>query len=304
MQKFKPTLLIIAAGLATRYGSLKQIDQIGPSGERIIDYSVYDAVRAGFGKVVYVIRKSFEREFQEVILDRLPGKIKTDYVFQEVDSINPEIKFNPERNKPWGTGHALLSAAGVINEPFVVINADDFYGAESYKVAYDFLSSSYAESNKFALIGFELKNTLSEYGTVSRGVCTVDKNGYLQSVIERPEIKKENGNIFFKDESGKWKTLTGNEIVSMNMFALTPLVFDLVKSGFEKFIRKYKNDIKAEYYLPSAIDEIIRLKKAKVKVLDTPAQWFGLTYKKDKEIVVREILKLIKQGKYPEKLWN
>ncbi len=304
MNRFKPTLLIFAAGLATRYGSLKQIDEIGPYGERIIDYSVYDAVRAGFGKVVYVIRKSFEEEFKEVILNRLPPEIETDYVFQEVDSIGENIKYNPNRKKPWGTAHALLTASGVIDEPFVVINADDFYGAESYKIAYRFLKSIKRDDTGFALVGFGLKNTLSEYGTVSRGICEVDTNGYLTSVVERTEIKTGGNKILFKDESGNWEELKGDEIVSMNMFVFTHAVFPLMKNGFEKFLNENYNDVKAEYYLPSAVDELIKSGKAKVKVLNTPSQWFGLTYKEDKKIVRKKILELIAQKKYPEKLWK
>ncbi len=304
MENFKPTLLIIAAGLATRYGSLKQIDEIGPSGERIIDYSVYDAVRAGFGKIVYVIRKSFEEEFKEVILNRLPENIETDYVFQEVDSVDENFDFTPDRKKPWGTGHALLVARNVIKEPFLVINADDFYGAESYKIAYGFLQTVKNTEGNYALVGFKLNNTLSEYGTVSRGICSVDENGYLTSVVERTEIKIDNGKIIFKDENNLWQQLSGNEIVSMNMFAFTPDVFGLIQPYFSEFMAENKNDVKAEFYLPSAVDKIIKSGQAKVKVLSTPEQWFGLTYKADKEIARRKILDAVNIGKYPWKLWN
>ena len=304
MENIKPTLLIIAAGLATRYGSLKQIDEIGPSNERIIDYSVYDAVRAGFGKIVYVIRKSFEEEFKEVILNRLPRNIETDYVFQEVDSVDKNINYTPERQKPWGTGHALLVAHNVINEPFLVINADDFYGAESYKIAYEFLQTVKNTEGNNALVGFKLNNTLSEYGTVSRGICSVDENGYLASVVERTEIKTDNGKIIFKDEDNSWQQLSENEIVSMNMFAFTPDVFGLMQPYFNEFMAENKNDVKAEFYLPSAVDKIIKSGKAKVKVLSTPEQWFGLTYKADKEIARRKILDAVNTGKYPWKLWN
>ena len=204
----KPSLLILAAGLASRYGSLKQIDKIGPSGERIIDYSVYDAVRAGFNKIVYVIRKSFEEEFQEVILDSLPKEIETEYVFQELDSFETDHELNPNRVKPWGTGHALLSASSVINGSFTVINADDFYGAESFKSAYNFLTSN-SSPNEHALIGFKLSNTMSDYGYVSRGVCKVDAANYIESIIERTEIVKRDNKILFKDENGNWKDLKG-----------------------------------------------------------------------------------------------
>ncbi len=304
MRQFNPTLLIIAAGLATRYGSLKQIDKIGPSGERIIDYSVYDAVRAGFKKIVYVIRKSFEEEFKEEILNRLPSFIETDYVFQEVDSFAGSVEINPQRIKPWGTGHALLTASEVIKEPFVVINADDFYGAESYKLACNFLGTLGNSENHFALIGFKLKNTMSEYGTVSRGICSVDEEGYLKSVVERTEIKIENNKIVYKDDNDIWKNLSGDEVVSMNMFAFTPNVFEMIKPHFSDFLNANKNNISVEYYLPAAVDNLIKHKTAKVKVLNSPEQWFGLTYKEDKVIVKERIQELVNKGIYPEKLWK
>ncbi len=304
IEKLKPTLLIIAAGLGSRYGSLKQIDKIGPSGERIIDYSVYDAVRAGFGKIIYVIRKSFEEEFKEVILNHLPSDIETGYVFQEIDSVDKNINYNPDRQKPWGTGHALLVAEDAINEPFVVINADDFYGAESFKIAYDFLQKENAKENNYALIGFDIKNTLSEYGTVSRGICSADKDGFLTSVVERTQIKIENGEILYKDELDNWNNLSGNEIVSMNMFAFTPGIFKLIRPDFNSFLQKNKNELKAEYYLPTAVDNQIKTGKAKVKVLSTPEQWFGLTYKEDKKIAQQKILETVNAGKYPKKLWK
>lgn len=300
----KPTLLILAAGLASRYGSLKQIDKIGPSGERIIDYSVYDAIRAGFGKIVYVIRKSFEDEFKSEILNVLPDSIETDYVFQELDSFNKNINYNPERVKPWGTGHALLTSESVIKNPFVIINADDFYGFESYKIAYNFLITKPNEANTFALIGFELSKTLSEYGSVSRGICATDENDYLKSVVERTEIKKENEKIFFKDEYENWQHLFGNEICSMNMFAFKPSIYTEAKPIFFDFLKKNKENLKSEFYLPALVDQLIKLNKAKVKVLKTDDQWFGLTYKEDKEIVRSKILKLTKDGKYPDNLWK
>ena len=219
MKTNKPTLLILAAGLGSRYGSLKQIDKIGPSGERIIDYSVYDAIKAGFGKVVYVIRKSFEEEFKEVIIDVLPTEIETDYVFQELDSLASDIKTNPDRTKPWGTGHALLTASSAIENSFAVINADDFYGADSFKLAYNFLISVDDEPSEHALIGYKLINTMSDYGSVSRGVCEVDEDNFMNSIIERTEIIKNEGKILFKDEQSNVKELSGSEIVSMNMFA-------------------------------------------------------------------------------------
>lgn len=303
MKTNKPTLLILAAGLGSRYGSLKQIDKIGPSGERIIDYSVYDAIKAGFGKVVYVIRKSFEEEFKEVIIDVLPTEIETDYVFQELDSLASDIKTNPDRTKPWGTGHALLTASSAIENSFAVINADDFYGADSFKLAYNFLISVDDEPSEHALIGYKLINTMSDYGSVSRGVCEVDEDNFMNSIIERTEIIKNDGKILFKDEQSNWKELSGSEIVSMNMFAFRNSIFNRYQKSFDDFLKKNSNDLKREFYLPSVVDELIKSKLAKVKVIETTEQWFGLTYKEDKEIVKTRISNLVKQGKYPTKLW-
>lgn len=303
MNNKKPTLLILAAGLASRYGSLKQIDKIGPNGERIIDYSVYDAVRSGFGKIVYVIRKSFEDEFKEVIIDSLPSYIDTQYVFQELDSFETKIPISPLRVKPWGTGHALLSASSVINNSFTVINADDFYGVNSFKLAYNFLTSNSTSEFEHALIGYDLINTLSDYGSVSRGICEVDKHSYMQSIVERTKIKKESDKIEFLDNDMAWKTLTGSEIVSMNMFAFKPNIFHQYKISFNEFIKNYGSDLQAEFYLPSVVDHLLQSKKGKVKVLKTPDQWFGLTYKEDKKIVIKKISELIALEKYPSKLW-
>jgi len=299
----RPTLLILAAGLGSRYGSLKQIDKIGPSGERIIDYSVYDAVKAGFGKIVYVIRKNFKKEFQEVILDVLPSEINTEVVCQEIDSVPSKITYSKERTKPWGTGHALLTASSAIDEPFAVINADDFYGAESFKVAADYLNSIETE-NEYALIGYRIKNTLSEYGSVSRGVCEINNNKYLSSIIERTEINSVDSNIQFKNENGKWELLTGDEIVSMNMFAFTPLVFNYFKKDFKKFIEENRENLKTEFYLPSVIDNLIKSNRAKVEVLETNANWFGLTFPEDKPIARKRISDLVEKGNYPSKLWT
>lgn len=300
--KLKPTLLILAAGLGSRYGSLKQIDQIGPSGERIIDYSVYDAIKAGFGKIVYVVRESFKEEFKEVILDELPGEIETDIVCQELDSVQTKIVYSTERVKPWGTGHALLTAASAIKEPFAVINADDFYGAESFKIAADFLTSVGSDS-EYALIGYKIKNTLSKFGSVSRGVCKANSNSYLVSIVERTEIKISENKIIYKDENDEWNSLTGDEIVSMNMFAFTPSVFKYFEEHFQKFIKESGNNLKTEFYIPSVVDGLINSKKAKVKIAETSASWFGLTYSEDKPIARERIANLVESGIYPQKLW-
>jgi choline kinase len=299
----KPTLLILAAGLGSRYGSLKQIDRIGPSGERIIDYSVYDAIRAGFGKIVYVIRKSFEKEFNELIISSLPSEIETDYVFQEMDSIKTNIEINPSRTKPWGTGHALLSASSAMNGDFAVINADDFYGADSFRLACEFLTNGHQEPREHSLIGYKLINTMSDFGSVSRGVCDIDSSDYIISIIERTEIKKDNNKIVFKNENNIWRDLSGLEIVSMNMFAFKSSIFSKFEESFKSFLIKHGDDLKTEFYLPSVIDELIKSKEGKVKVKKTSEQWFGLTYKEDKEIVTEKINQLVNQGKYPKKLW-
>jgi len=303
MVNTKPTLLILAAGLGSRYGSLKQIDRIGPSGERIIDYSVYDAYKAGFKKVVYVIRKSFEDEFKEVILDELPECIERDYVFQEIDSFHIEKNSTKKREKPWGTGHALLCASLKITEPFVIINADDFYGAESFKMAYEFLINKNDNRTEHALIGFYLNNTLSEYGSVSRGICEVDQNRNMTSIIERTEIKKVNNKITYKDDSGDWHKLGGSEIASMNMFAFAPSVFNNLEQKFYEFLKNHSEDIKTEFYLPSFVDVLIK-EGEKVKILNTPSEWFGLTFKEDKKIVSNKINELVSKGVYPTKLWK
>ena len=299
----RPTLVILAAGLGSRYGSLKQIDRIGPSGERIIDYSVSDALNAGFGKIVYVIRESFKEEFKEVILSELPSRIETDIVYQELDSVPTENVFSKERVKPWGTAHALLCASSKINEPFAVINADDFYGAESYKIAFEFLTSSKSES-EYALIGYKLNNTLSEYGSVSRGICKTESNNNLISIVERTEIKILENKIKFKDEKNQWHSLTGSEIVSMNMFAFKPSIFNDFKTDFEEFLNENKNNLKAEFFLPTVVDNQINSNNSIVIVLETNASWFGLTYSEDKPIARNRIADLISKGIYKNKLWE
>jgi NDP-sugar pyrophosphorylase family protein len=303
MKKIKPTLVVLAAGLGSRYGSLKQIDRIGPSGERIIDYSVYDAVKAGFGKIVYIIRKSFKDEFIKVILNDLPPEIETELVCQELDAIPPGISYSKERVKPWGTGHALMVASSVIDKPFAVVNADDFYGAEAFEIVADFLTSDKPE-NEYGLVGYKMKNTLSEYGSVSRGICETDKDNYLTSIVERTEIKISNGEILFKDENEQWQKLTGNETVSMNMFAFNTSVFDAFEKYFKEFINENKENFKAEFYMPMVVDKLIKTGQAKVKVLECAANWFGLTYPEDKPIARKKIKKLVEEGKYPSELWT
>ncbi len=302
----KITLLVLAAGMGSRYGSLKQIDSIGPGGETITDYSVYDALRAGFNKVVFVIRKSIEKDFKE-IFKRLEKHTEIAYVFQELESIPEGIQIPSERLKPWGTGHAVWVARDVINSPFAVINADDFYGANTYKVVAKFLmNNEVPENDKFCMVGFPLKNTLSEFGHVSRGICTIDKNGYLKKIIERTKIQYDGDKktIIYLDENENKHQLTGNEIVSMNFWGFPSSIFDHLGNQFEKFIQQNAYNTKAEFYLPFAIDELINEKKANVKVLQTSDNWFGVTYKEDKDLTIKRIQQLINEGNYPTTLWD
>jgi UTP-glucose-1-phosphate uridylyltransferase len=297
----KPTLLILAAGMGSRYGGLKQMDELGPNGESIIDYSVFDAIRAGFGKVVFVIRPSFADAFKERFESRLKGKIDTEYVFQELENIPEGFKVPEGREKPWGTGHAMLMARGVIKEPFAIINADDFYGKEAYQSAVDFIRNHPAD-NEYAMIGYALKNTLSEHGTVSRGVCETDSNGYLEEVTERTKIGWENGKIYFYEGDQKTE-LTGNEPVSMNFWIFKPSFFDELEKGFINFLKEKGGEKKSEYYFNVRADELIKSGKATTLVIDTNAKWFGVTYKEDKPVVRESLNKLIEKGDYPGKLW-
>ena len=299
----KPTLVILAAGMGSRYGTLKQIDGIGPNGERIIDYSIYDALRAGFGKVVFIIRKNIEKEFKETILGNLPDSVYTEFVYQELDAIPEGLSYSPERVKPWGTGHAMLVAAHHVHEPFIVINADDFYGAGSYKIAVEFLKNN-ANPFEYGLIGYRLKNTLSDFGSVSRGICEVDAEGYLKSIVEHTKILKRDSKIYSLFEDGKEIELTGDETVSMNMFAFNPSIFDFLNRDFREFITANYDNPKAEFYIPTVVDNLINSGEAKVKVKRSDESWFGLTYSEDKELVEKRIKELIEKGVYPAKLWR
>lgn len=301
----KPTLLILAAGIGSRYGSLKQIDKIGPSAETIVDYSIYDAIRAGFGKVVFVIRKNIENEFKKVFFNDLSKKIKVDYVFQEIGNITDKMIYSKERTKPWGTAHAVLVAAPKINEPFVVINSDDFYGAEAYKTIAEYFSSPDKDYvSKYCMLGYNIKNTLSDFGPVSRGICETDKQGNLKGIIERTHIEKKENNIEYKDENNNWKKLSGNEIVSMNMWGFAPSVFKHIKYYFDKFIKENANNPKAEFYIPFFINKLIKRNIIKVKVLNSDAKWFGVTYKEDKPFAIKKVQELVDKGIYPDNLWR
>ncbi len=304
MSRISPTLLILAAGLGSRYGSLKQIESVGPSGERIIDYSIVDAISAGFKKFVFVISRKNEKLFKKSISEKLPSDLNVEFVFQDLDSFKTDAEINPDRVKPWGTGHALLVASKIINEPFAVINADDYYGSQSYKIAYNFLSSNAGKEHNYALVGFKLKNTLSDFGNVSRGICEVDEDNFLMSIVERTEIKREMDRIIFKDETDNWKELNGDEITSMNMFIFRPTVFNKFKICFDSFLKESGTSLNDEFFLPAVVHEIIESKEGKVKILETPDFWFGLTYPKDKNIVSEKIIRMIEQKKYPKILWK
>lgn len=298
----KPTLVILAAGMGSRYGGLKQMDTFTPEGDTIIDFSIYDALRAGFGKFVFIIRKSFENEFKEIFNKKLEGRAEVAYVYQELDSV-PEQYVNPERTKPWGTGHALLMAKDAVKENFAIINADDFYGAEAFKVMAKALMSTDKNSYNFNTMAYLLKNTVSDHGFVSRGECQVNDKGYLVDVTERTHIEKINGELMRKDDDGKFIPIDENAVVSMNFWGFTPKCFEFGGQLFNSFLEANQGNLKAEFYLPSIVNDILKSGKASVEVLKSDAKWFGVTYKEDKEIVEKAIGKLKEQGVYPTKLW-
>lgn len=294
------TLVVMAAGIGSRFGGgIKQLEPMGPNGEIIMDYSIHDAIEAGFNKVVFVIRKDLEKDFDEIIGQRVKQKIKIEYAFQERDNIPEKYRETfKDRTKPWGTGQAILSCKGIVNEPFLVINADDYYGKEGFKVAYDYLSSKHDEDKlPFCMVGFVLKNTLNENGGVSRGVCQVE-DGMLTDIVETHNIVRNGDHANSGD-----KVIDLNSVVSMNMWGLTPELFDILETGFEEFLDSLEpTELKTEYLLPSIIDDLLKSGKAEVKVLTSHDSWFGVTYKEDKEYVKQSIANLIKNGYYPEKL--
>jgi NDP-sugar pyrophosphorylase family protein len=298
----KPTLLILAAGMGSRYGGLKQIEPIGPSGETILEYSIFDAIRAGFGKVVFVIRHSFADEFKARFAEKLDGKIEVSYVYQELDKL-PEGYSLPEgREKPWGTGHAILMAKDAVQEPFAAINADDFYGAEAFRAAANFLTTDVSENN-YSMVGYQLKNTLSEFGTVSRGICKTDANNNLIEITERHQIARKGGAIFFTDETGTEKEVADETPVSMNFWGFHPSLFQHLESLFKTFLDEQMHLPKSEFYIPTVVFELINSGKVKAKVLHANSSWFGVTYPEDKPYVMEQVQKLAEKGDYPEKLW-
>jgi len=298
----KPTLLILAAGMASRYGSMKQTEGFGPSGETIMDYSIYDAIRAGFGKVVFIIRKEFADNFKASFDAKLKGRIAIEYVYQEMDSFVKKEDIPAGRTKPWGTGHAVLCAAGTIKEPFAVINADDYYGVEAFKKAADFLNHE-CSADKYAVIGYQLDKTLSEHGTVSRGVCQVDAHGNLVSINERTKIYASEGKVIYEDNDVKYE-VPDNSSVSMNFWCFHHSVFDLAKKLFDAFVPANSDNIKAEFFIPIIADEFIKEPGNAIKVVPTLSQWFGVTYKEDAPSVKKSIDKLIADKVYPASLWG
>ncbi len=298
----QPTLLILAAGMASRYGSMKQVEGFGPSGETIMDYSIYDAIRAGFGKVVFIIRKDFAENFKVTFDTRFKGQIEVDYVYQEMNYFVHEADIPEGRTKPWGTGHAILCAADAVKEPFAVINADDFYGQDGFVKAAAFLKNECTE-NKYAIIGYQLDKTLSENGTVSRGVCQVDAHNNLVDITERIKIYRQDGKVLYEENDQKTE-VPANSNVSMNFWCFHPSVFDFTKKLFSVFPKENYDNIKAEFFIPIIGDQFIKDQNNAIKVIPTTAQWFGVTYKEDAPGVTKSLHELIEAGEYPSSLWG
>ncbi len=300
----KPTLFVLAAGMGSRYGGLKQLDGLGPNGETIMDYSIFDAIRGGFGKVVFVIRKDFEQDFREKVLSKYEKKIPVELVFQDINDLPAGFTCPADRTKPWGTNHAVLMGKDVIHEPFAVINADDFYGRDSFAVLGKFLSEMDGQQNKYSMVGYRVGNTLSESGTVARGVCETDEQGNLTTVVERTEIMRVDGAVSYKDEAGNWVAIGDNTPVSMNMWGFTPDYFQYSEDFFAEFLKENLNTPKAEFFIPLMVNKLINEGTATVKVLDTTAKWFGVTYAEDRPSVVEKIQSLVDAGEYPACLFE
>jgi UTP-glucose-1-phosphate uridylyltransferase len=295
------TLLILAAGMGSRYGGLKQIDPVGPGGETIMDYSIYDAMRAGFDRLVFVIRRDIERPFKETVGSRFEHRLPVDYVFQELTRLPPGFTVPPTRRKPWGTGHAILMAAETVHEPFAVINADDFYGAESFRVLAGHLQSN---TTDFSMVGFVLRNTLSDFGSVARGVCRLKPDGFLERVTELTRIERDGAAAKYTDASSQVHPLSGDEVVSMNMWGFTPRIFEHLEREFAGFLHQRLQDEGAEFYIPSVVNALVGSGQARLKVLRSPDSWLGITYRDDRPAVIAGIRGLIERGVYPEKLWG
>ncbi|MFY9115422.1 MAG: sugar phosphate nucleotidyltransferase [Dethiobacteria bacterium] len=304
----KTTLVIMAAGMGSRYQGLKQIDPVGPSGEVIMEYSIYDALRAGFDRVVFIIKEELYEVFHQAIGQKVEKLADTQYVFQKIEDIPRGITPPSGRKKPWGTGHAVLSCKEAVHTPFAVINADDFYGAATFKVLHDFLSREEDEGEiyNYALVGFLIENTLTEHGSVARGICTVGEDGNLINITERTRIKKCGEEARYTDDDLAWHTIPGGSTVSMNTWGFTPGIFEELEKGFVEFFDRYRHPeiLTAEYYLPELVNRLVVEKKANVRVLRTDARWYGVTYKEDKPVVKKAIGEMIERGLYPRSLWD
>lgn len=298
------SLVILAAGMGSRYGGLKQIDPVGPSGETILDYSIHDAAKSGFDRIVFIIRKDIEAAFRESVGSRFESRIDVAYAFQDLADVPAGFAVPPDRQKPWGTAHAVLTVADVVKESFAVINADDFYGATSYARMAAFLRTPKTDSSllEFAMVGFLLRNTISEHGAVARGLCEVDAEMYLRSVAEHSRIRLQGKEIVSEQADGELQHLTGNEWVSMNLWGFTPAVFSPLADCFSGFLRRQGQELKSEFYIPTAIDEMMAQKRARVQVLPSEDRWFGVTYREDKPVVEAAIAGLVANGTYPSPL--
>ncbi|EPR13663.1 nucleotidyltransferase family protein [Ruminiclostridium papyrosolvens] len=305
--KNNTALVIMAAGMGSRYGGLKQIDPVGPNGEIIMEFSIYDAIRAGFNKVVFIIKKEIEDTFREVVGKKIEGIIDVEYVYQKVDNLPQGFSVPEGRVKPWGTGHAVLSAKDAVKTPFAVINADDFYGAETYKLLNGFLTNNQDADNKYkyCMVGFVIENTLTENGHVARGVCNVDSQGNLIDIHERTKIVKFGNETKYTEDDTNWIKIPEKSIVSMNTWGFNPSILQELEEGFPEFLRRNKDNLlKAEYFLPTVVDNLIKEGKADVKVLSTADKWYGVTYQDDKPVVKKAISDMVSEHKYPNRLWE
>ena len=299
------TLLIMAAGMGSRYGGMKQVDAFGPSGETITDYSIYDALHAGFERFVFVISPKMEEDFKTNYIKKFPSHLNVEYVIQSLDILPRGFSVPEDRVKPWGTAHAVLMAKDVINEPFAVINADDYYGSKSYKILNHFLRQTSAEApGHYCMVAFELMKTISEYGSVARGLCQVNDRGYLTGMVERTKVYLKDGGVVYEDEDGSVHSLDPMDTVSMNLFGFTPDFFPHIEEEFKGFLKKNANNPKAEIYIPIVVNNLIAAGKSSMSVLQTPESWFGVTYQEDKPRVLKSIRELVDQGVYPESLWG
>jgi dTDP-glucose pyrophosphorylase len=298
----KPTLLVLAAGMGSRYGGNKQLDQVGPSGETIIDYSIYDAIRAGFGKILFVIRRDIEDQVKERFVEKLKGKVEVDYVFQEITNLPEGVKVSPERQKPWGTSHAILVTKDKIKEPFGVINADDYYGVESFRILRDFLVND-KDPNNYCIVGYKLGNTLSDHGHVNRGVCRVDTKGLLQNIVETRQISKTADGAEAPGHDGQVLKFTGDEVVSMNLWGFKPSCYNFLGEEFRNFINRAGMELKSELDIPTSVDKFVKNGQITIKILMSNERWFGVTYREDKPFVVDSINRMVKQGVYPSSIY-